>query len=123
MKINHKEIKQSQLGKTVMLTKKTSVFKTCSAALLATLVSWGVNASQLQGIDYQVLPGDKVQLRLQYSDAPPTPQEFTTDNPARISMDFSGVDSGLDFKTKNIGVGVVSSVTALEVQDRTRVVI
>lgn len=106
-----------------MLTKKTTFMKKCSALMMLTLVSLGVNASQLQSIDYSVLPGDKVQLRFSYSGTPPTPQEFTTANPARISMDFAGVDSGLNYKTKDIGVGVVSSVTAIEAQDRTRVVI
>ena len=38
-------------------------------------------------------------------------------------MDFEGVDSGLGFKTKDIGVGVVNSVTAIQAQNRTRVVI
>lgn len=91
--------------------------------MMLALVSMGVNAGQLQSINYNILPGDKVQLRLSYSDAPPTPQEFTTANPARISLDFSGVSSALDYKVKNVGVGVVSSITAIEAGDRTRVII
>ncbi|MBD3666834.1 MAG: type IV pilus secretin PilQ, partial [Kangiella sp.] len=112
-----------QLGKSTMLTKTTTFMKSCSVFAFAMLASWGVHASQLEAINYNVLPGDKVQLRMTYSDVPPTPQEFTTANPARISMDFEGVDSGLDFKTKDIGVGVVNSVTAIQAQNRTRVVI
>ncbi|HEY9032201.1 MAG TPA: type IV pilus secretin PilQ [Kangiella sp.] len=97
--------------------------KSCSVFAVAMLISFGVNASQLESINYNVLPGDKVQLRMSYSDVPPMPQEFTTANPARISMDFVGVDSGLDFKTKDIGVGAVNSVTAIQAENRTRVVI
>lgn len=121
--INHLWTHKSQLGKSTMLTKTTTLIKSCSVFAFAMLVSWSVNANQLESINYNVLPGDKVQLRMTYSDAPPVPQEFTTANPARISMDFEGVDSGLDFKTKDVGVGVVNSVTAIQAQNRTRVVI
>lgn len=106
-----------------MLTMMKTLMKSCSVLVGAMLFSWGVHASQLQSIDYNVLPGDKVMVRLSYSDVPPTPREFTTSNPARISMDFSGVGSNLDYKTKDIGIGAVGSVTAVEAQDRTRVVI
>ncbi len=106
-----------------MLKKTNGFLKKCSVAMVALLASWGINASQLESIDYQVLPGDKVQLRLEYSSAPPSPSEFTTTSPARISLDFNGVDSNLDYKTKQVGVGVVNSVTAVEAGDRTRVII
>lgn len=121
--INEERMNKSQLGNTTMLIKIKKLMKNCSALAGAMLFSWGVNASQLQSIDYNVLPGDKVMVRLSYSDVPPVPQEFTTANPARISMDFAGVDSGLDYKTKDVGVGAIGSITAVEAQDRTRVVI
>lgn len=121
--INEKWMNKSELGKTTMLINMKKLMKSCFAISGMMLFSWGLHASQLQSIDYNVLPGDKVMVRLSYSDVPPAPQEFTTNNPARISMDFAGVDSGLDYKTKDIGVGAISSVTAVEAQDRTRVVI
>ncbi|AOE49093.1 Type IV pilus secretin PilQ [Kangiella sediminilitoris] len=120
---NEERMNKSKLGKTTMLIKMKKLIKNCSVLAGAMLFSWGVHASTLQSIDYNVLPGDKVMVRLSYSDMPPTPQEFTTNSPARISMDFAGVDSGLDYKTKDIGVGAVGSVTAIEAGDRTRVVI
>ncbi len=121
--INEERMNKSELGKTTMLIKMKKLVKSCSVLAGAMLFSWGVHASQLQSIDYNVLPGDKVMVRLSYSDVPPTPQEFTTDSPARISMDFAGVSSALDYKTKDVGVGAIGSVTAIEAQDRTRVVI
>ncbi|WP_251358223.1 type IV pilus secretin PilQ [Kangiella sp. TOML190] len=121
MKQSNTRNSQLHLGKKIMSTK--GFLNKCSITMVALLASWGVNASQLQAIDYQVLPGDKVQLRFEYSSAPPSPQEFTTANPARISMDFDGVDSGLSYKTKAIDVGVLNSVTALEAGDKTRVII
>lgn len=114
---------QLDLGDKIMLTKTNGLIKKCSVALTMLLASWGINAAQLEAIDYQVLPGDKVQLRFEYSNSPPTPQEFKTANPARISMDFDGVGSSLDYKSKQINTGVVNSVTAVEAGDRTRVII
>ncbi|MFC1685219.1 type IV pilus secretin PilQ [Pseudomonadota bacterium] len=77
----------------------------------------------LQDIEYSSLPGNKVQITLTASDMLGEPTSFSTDNPARIALDFAGVKSGLKQKTQAIGVGVVRSVTAIEAGGRTRVVI
>ena len=77
----------------------------------------------LKAIDFSALPGDRVQLSLSMSAAVAEPNSFVTENPARISLDFSGVVSDLGYKTKLIGVGPVHSVTALEAGSRTRLVI
>lgn len=77
----------------------------------------------LKSIDFSALPGDRVQLTLGMSGVAAEPVAFTTDNPARISLDFAGVNSELGYKTKLIGVGPVHSVTALEAGNRTRLVI
>ncbi|MEJ2591919.1 MAG: type IV pilus secretin PilQ [Candidatus Thiodiazotropha sp.] len=92
------------------------------------LVLWTVPlvsmaGATLQSIDFSALPGDKVQLTLGMSGAAPQPTGFVTENPARISLDFTGVNVGLGYKTKVIGVGPVHSVTALEAGNRTRLVI
>jgi type IV pilus assembly protein PilQ len=79
--------------------------------------------SALKSIDFSALPGDRVQLTLGMTGQVAEPVGFTTDNPARISLDFAGVNSELGYKTKLIGVGPVHSVTALEAGNRTRLVI
>jgi len=77
----------------------------------------------LQDIEYSALPGTKVQITLTASGELGEPTSFSTDNPARIALDFAGVKSDLKQKTQAIGVGVVRSVTAIEAGGRTRVVI
>lgn len=91
-------------------------------ALLAVPLA-SMAGTTLQSIDFSALPGDRVQLTLGMSGAAPQPTGFVTENPARISLDFTGVSSGLGYKTKLIGVGPVHSVTALEAGNRTRLVI
>lgn len=85
------------------------------------LMAWA-NVS-LKTIEFSSLPGDRVQINLGMTGEVAEPASFTTENPARISMDFVGVSSEVGFKTKLIGVGVAHSVTALEAGNRTRVVI
>jgi type IV pilus assembly protein PilQ len=77
----------------------------------------------LKDIKFSAQPGDKVLIDLEMTGSAVEPSSFITENPSRISLDFPGIRSELDFKTKLIGVGMVHSVTALEAGNRTRVVI
>jgi type IV pilus assembly protein PilQ len=77
----------------------------------------------LQNIEYASLPGNKVQITLTASGALEQPTSFSTDNPARIALDFAGMRSELAKKTQAVGVGMVRSVTAVEAGGRTRVII
>jgi type IV pilus assembly protein PilQ len=96
--------------------------------LMLLLILWcfpllALAGSSLQTIDFSALPGDRVQIALGLSGPVDEPASFVTDNPARISFDFSGVSSALGYKTKLIGVGPAHSITALEAGNRTRIVI
>ncbi|MES9852785.1 MAG: type IV pilus secretin PilQ family protein [Candidatus Thiodiazotropha sp. L084R] len=92
------------------------------------LILWGLPlvamaGPSLQSINFSALPGDRVQINLGMSGAVNEPASFVTENPARISFDFSDVSSSLGYKTKLIGVGPAHSITALEAGNRTRIVI
>ena len=93
-------------------------------ALLLCLQTLGALAASLDDIKYSTLPGDRVQVELTLS-APPAgdPLSFTIDNPARVALDF--LDTSLKTKSRSlaVGVGKVESVTAVEAEGRTRVVI
>ncbi|MES9833565.1 MAG: type IV pilus secretin PilQ family protein [Candidatus Thiodiazotropha sp. DIVDIV] len=96
--------------------------------LMLLLFFWGLPIAamagpSLQSIDFSALPGDRVQITLGMSGAVDEPASFVTENPARISFDFSDVSSSLGYKTKLIGVGPAHSITALEAGNRTRIVI
>ena len=64
------------------------------------LLSGTASASVLENIDYRVLPGDRVEIRLTMDQAIETPKAFKTENPARIALDFKGVESSLAKKTQ-----------------------
>ena len=80
-------------------------------------------ANTLEAVDYTALGGNKVRIVLTMGSPAAEPTTFTTDNPARIALDFANTTSKLAERTTAVGVGVARSVTAVEAQGRTRVVI
>ena len=78
----------------------------------------------LNDISYSALPGDKVQLSMEFSEAlQEEPVNFTIDNPARIAIDLPNVTLNLEEKSLSIGIGMTHSVAAVEAAGRTRVVV
>jgi len=77
----------------------------------------------LQDVLYSKLPGDRVQITLKMSGPVPEPRSFSITNPARVSLDFSNVRVGMDKKTVTIKQGAVTSVTAVEAEGRSRIVL
>ncbi|UCE90689.1 MAG: type IV pilus secretin PilQ [Pseudomonadota bacterium] len=77
----------------------------------------------LEDISFSTLPGDRVEIRLSMSGPAPEPGAFTIDTPARIALDFPATENRLKAKSRDIGVGVARSISAVEAGGRTRVVI
>ena len=80
-------------------------------------------AAVLQDVSYAVLPGNRVEIRLSMSEATAPSREFTTNNPARISVDFDNTSSALAKRNTRIDTGNVVGVTAVEAGPKTRVVV
>jgi type IV pilus assembly protein PilQ len=81
------------------------------------------SAAVLEHLDYRIMPGDQVELRLTMDEAAPAPKSFKTDNPARVAFDFPGVTSALEKRNQDVGVGALQSVSAVTAGGRTRVVL
>ena len=77
----------------------------------------------LKSIDFASLPGNKAQITLTLSNTATSPLSFTIDNPARIALDFPGTKNQLAERSQRIGIGMADSITSVEAQGRTRVVI
>ena len=99
--------------------------------LLSLLLLAGVGFSQavlaagsstLKDISYTTLPGGSVQLHLNFAGAVPQPRIFTTDNPARIAIDFADTGTTAQRHT-DIGQGATSGVSAVSAGNRTRVIV
>jgi len=77
----------------------------------------------IEDIAYAKLPGDRIQITMKMAKAPVEPNAFTITNPARISLDFAKTRVGMEKKSLAIKQGAVTSVTAVEAEDRTRIVL
>ncbi|TQV89094.1 type IV pilus secretin PilQ [Aliikangiella coralliicola] len=91
--------------------------------IIAAFSSVNLFATEIQDISFNVMPGDRVEIRVKMDSPPPSFNEITTVNPARIWMDLDGVSSALSRKTQSIGIGVTRSVTAVEAGGKTRLVV
>ena len=80
-------------------------------------------ANTLQSVSASPLPGGKVQLTLSFSGPAVAPQAFSTNTPPRIAMDFADTSNGLAQRSYSLGQGTAQSVSAVEANGRTRVVV
>ncbi len=110
---------QQYRGARAMFTRQ---FKSL-LVIVAVFTSMSLTATEIKDINFNVLPGDKVLIRVEMDSPPPAFNEITTENPARIWMDFEGVSSALARKTHSIGIGATRSVTAIEAGGKTRLVV
>ena len=101
---------------------------TFAALLLSGMMVLGMHcgstvAATLDDISFTSLPGDRVQILMKLSEPVAEPLSFTIDNPARIALDLPGTTLNLENRSQTIGVGNAESITAVEAEDRTRVVV
>ena len=97
-------------------------------ALLLLMIVWVLpaHAQQSVGLDsigFANLPGDSIQIELNFDGVPPEPSSFVLDNPARISLDLLGVESNLGQQRYNIDSNNAQSVMVLDDGSRTRLVV
>ncbi|MCP5324796.1 MAG: type IV pilus secretin PilQ [Oceanospirillaceae bacterium] len=95
-----------------------SVLGLCSLALSSV-----ASALSIQSVDFASLPGDKSEMRLTFDGQPSIPEGYSIDEPARIALDLSGVDSNLKTKYHKIGSGNARTATIVGTKDKTRVII
>ncbi|WP_442909186.1 type IV pilus secretin PilQ [Halopseudomonas sp.] len=100
------------------LTRKMSL---AALMLLASPISI---ATDLQKMDVATLPGDRVELKLTFDEpVSGSPKGYTIDEPARIALDLPGVENKLGERNRELGLGNARSVTVVEANDRTRLII
>src|SRR5690554_1753629 len=111
--------KQSRVERNQMpLTRKFSF-----AAVLALLSPLAL-AADLERLDVASLPGERVELKLSFDEpVAAAPKGYTIDQPARIAIDLPGVKNKLGERSRELGLGNARSLTVVEANDRTRLII
>lgn len=96
-----------------------------SVALMLPLLLPTVAAAKvrMETIEFSQLPGDKIEIKMNFDGSPPAPTGYTIEQPARIALDLLDVSSGLSQKVHTLGGGNARTVTVVEAGDRTRVIV
>ena len=111
--------KQSRVERNQMPLTRNFSF----AAVLALLSPLAL-AADLQKLDVSSLPGERVELKLTFDEpVAATPKGYTIDQPARIAIDLPGVKNRLGERSRELGLGNTRSLTVVEANDRTRLII
>lgn len=95
-------------------------------AALAMIMNGGTFAADasLEAASFSSLPGNQVEIKLALS-SPLTrqPISFSIDNPARIAFDLPDTANKLEKKNQPIGIGMARSLSIVEANGRTRIVV
>lgn len=114
--------------KTTMKTKMRGLGLTllyCLFALTSAIATHATAAdTSLDFIDFKKTANGAVEIRMAFSDEAPSPTDFTSNNPASISLDLSDVSNNLPWSLPlPIGVGGATNVTATQTGESTRITI
>ncbi|MEH6472837.1 MAG: type IV pilus secretin PilQ family protein [Halopseudomonas sp.] len=71
---------------------------------------------------FVALPGNKLEVRIDFNEAPPLPRSYMIEQPARVVLDLLGTSNGLGTKSVDIKSGMVDTIHLAEVKDRVRVI-
>lgn len=111
-----------------MYQRMSAAMKNMTRAFLAVaamLVAGPLLAADLavEKVEFAALPGNQMEIRLDFNGVPPAPTGYSIQQPARIALDVVGAKSVLESKHHNLGTGNARSMTVVEARDRTRVII
>ena len=110
---------QKSLGSRLAMFRKLNVYVSVIAfGLLSSLA----NAVTLEDVSFSSLPGERLEVTLQFDGAPPEPSGYTIERPARIAVDLRDTTSGLESRSVPLGSGNAQSMTVVETKDRTRLI-
>ncbi len=93
--------------------------------LFSGLLAWAgaLGAATLDDIGFTSLPGNEFEITLDFSERPPEPQTYSLDNPARIVLDFPGVQSNLAQRRHELSYENAQNAVVVSDAERTRVVV
>lgn len=92
---------------------------------LMSLVQFAAAAERmlLKQIDFVTLPGDEIEVKLAFDQTPPQLQSYKIDKPARLVFDLPNTRNGLPSRYLSLGNGNARSLTVIDNQERTRLVV
>lgn len=100
---------------------KKAFFPVCT--LVAALGAQITFANSIEDISFSTLPGDRFEIKLEFSEAASAPEDYAIEQPARIVLDFVGVENNLTEKRFPLSMANAQSAMVLEGDNRTRLIV
>jgi len=105
------------------LVKTMKKMLVATTPILFSFWAMGAQATTLQNISFASLPGDRFEVKMDFDAKPSEPKGYNIDKPARVVMDFEGVDSALKEKKYPLAFGSAKSANVLSDGGRTRLIL
>ena len=102
------------------IARGLTLLTSCLVALALAAPAWSVT---MESVEFSSLPGDKTEIRMTFDGTPPEPTGYTIEQPARIVLDMPGVESSLEDKHHNLGIGNARRMSVVSTKDRTRAIV
>ncbi len=99
------------------------IMRKLAALLFLCLASPLLWANTLDDIRFAELPGDRFEVRMSFAQRPPEPTGYAIESPARIVLDFPGVESRLPERRYPLAFESGRTAVVLTSEGRTRLVI
>ena len=110
---------QKSLGSRLAMFRKLNIYV---GVIALGLWSSLANAVTLEDVSFSSLPGERLEVTLQFDGQPPEPTGYTIERPARIALDLRDTTSALEKRSVPLGSGNAQSMTVVETKDRTRLI-
>ncbi|MBS97871.1 MAG: pilus assembly protein PilQ [Oceanospirillaceae bacterium] len=91
-------------------------------ALALSFIPRAMAEAQLTDTSFVALPGNRLEVKLDFDQSPPAPRAYMIDSPPRLILDFQDASNQVGARQVDIKSGQVDSINFAEAQGRLRVV-
>lgn len=113
----------NKLGKDKMLSRVKRIARNSFFPIAMSLAAFSWGEAQVTDIGFASLPGNRFEVKLSFSEQPPVPDAYAIDNPARLVLDFPGVESALAQKKYALSFDNARDAVVLSDGSRTRLIL
>ena len=108
-----------------MKKDRLSIIRPTVLLVLAGLLPFAgaAGAATLEDISFTSLPDNAFEISLDFSAVPPEPEPYALDSPARIVLDFPGVQSNLQQRRHELSYENARNAVVVSTQEKTRLVV
>ncbi|MFT7223294.1 MAG: type IV pilus assembly protein PilQ [Cellvibrionaceae bacterium] len=107
----------------VVIMKLTSFSATVTTIFSFLLISLNAYTATLNDLAFSELPGGRIEVRAEFSEPPSIPKGYSIEQPARIVLDFEGVESNLERRKIPLALDNAKSAVVVSNGGRTRFIV